>query len=122
MPCWAVTVYAPSWDHNGPPTRISVAKSPLDSGDTWSTLTRLPFGDVTVNVTSWLVLLVWPVISIVSDPSIALAEIDNPPTSSVDAVITSIASELVKFSTMLDCVADVSAVIPPFTSTLTVML
>ena len=95
MPCWAVTVYAPSWDHNGPPTRISVAKSPLDSGDTWSTLTRLPFGDVTVNVTSWLVLLVWPVISIVSDPSTALAEIDNPPALSVESLVISNASSAV---------------------------
>jgi spore germination cell wall hydrolase CwlJ-like protein len=34
FPCLAVTVYAPSCDHRGPPTEISVANSPLVSGDT----------------------------------------------------------------------------------------
>ena len=33
LPCWAVTVYVPSCDHNDPPTEMSVAKSPFNSGD-----------------------------------------------------------------------------------------
>jgi len=74
-------------------------------------LTMFPLGDVTVNVTSSLVLVVCPVIPIVSDPSTALAVMDKPLSSAAATSVTASVSVI-----RLESLADVSADTPPFTS------